>query len=221
MKQITDFIIIVFACSLFPSCGKIISGGTSDGSSLEDAAQSTDSTSSGACSNGRKRIFVTAGSYSGNLGGVAGADAYCMSASNKPAGTSTYKALIVDGSSRVACTTASCSGGTAEHVGWVLAASTPYYRTDCATWINTTNSNGLLSFGLTNPISTSNVGAWTGMNNTWRTTANTCGSWTSSSSGSNGDLGFANYSNSGAINIGGASSPDSCDTSYRLYCVEQ
>ncbi|HLD45750.1 MAG TPA: DUF1554 domain-containing protein, partial [bacterium] len=66
-----------------------------------------------------KKIFVTDATYNGNLGGVAGADALCEADANKPA-TGTYKALIVDGVARVACTTANCGGGAGENIDWVL-----------------------------------------------------------------------------------------------------
>lgn len=223
MKKFRNFFVMVLVYLSSHSCGKIISGRTSDGKSLEAAAQddpSLASTSSGTCSGGLKRIFVTASAYNGNLGGVTGADACCMRDGNKPAGTSTYKAMIVDGASRVACTTAFCTGGTAEHVDWVLATTTPYYRTDCTTLINTTSTKGLLSFGLTNTISATNAGVWTGMSNGW-VASNVCSSWASAAAGSNGDLGYTSYTNGGAINVGGTTSPDTCDNSFHLYCVEQ
>jgi hypothetical protein len=219
MKQWNHHLMIALVALLSNSCGKIIDGRTSDGSSLEDTAR-TLTESAPPCSNGGKRIFVTAATHNGNLGGVAGADARCMSDSNKPGGTSTYKALIVDGSSRVACTTGYCSGGASEHVDWVLSASRSYYRTDCTTLITTTTASGLLSFGLTNTIHPSSLSAWTGTSINW-VAGNTCGSWTSSAAGSNGELGVSNYSNFGALNPGGITSPDSCDNTFRLYCVEQ
>lgn len=50
-------------------------------------------------------MYVTNLLYSGNLGGVAGADARCNSDSAKPIPNATYKALLVDGINRIACTT--------------------------------------------------------------------------------------------------------------------
>ena len=79
-----------------------------------------------ACSDGStvrvgKTLFVTAAGYNGNLGGVSGADAKCMADANKPSDGKTYKAMLTDGSTRIACTSANCTtSGNAEHLGWVL-----------------------------------------------------------------------------------------------------
>ena len=96
-------------------------------------------------------IFVTTGTSDGLIGagGIAEADAFCMADAGYP-GTGTYKALIVDGTNRIACTTANCSGGAGEHTDWVLKASTAYVRSNGSTAIGTTTAEGIFSFPLTN-----------------------------------------------------------------------
>ncbi len=113
-----------------------------------------------------KYFFITNSTFTGDLGGIAGADAKCNSDANKP-NSSSYKAFIVDGTNRVACTTASCSTGTIEHTDWVLIPNTTYTRIDSSTPIATTDANGLFTFPFTNTyIDTDDTSfsIWTGLN---------------------------------------------------------
>jgi hypothetical protein len=170
-----------------------------------------------------KYIFVTTGTagngtFTGNLSGISGADASCNSDSNKP-NSSTYKALIVDGTNRVACTSANCAtSGNSEHVDWVLAASTQYKRPN-GTVIGTTNSLKLFTFNLTNAISPmiSNSYAWTGFSSSrdWTTSASTCSSWSSTSG--NGEAGRLASTDAQSMQY----FTPTCSSSRFLYCVEQ
>ena len=164
-----------------------------------------------------KKIFMTASGHNGNFGGVAGADTFCMGDANYP-GTGTYKALLTNGSTRIACTTANCGTGPSEHVGWVLAANKRYTRTD-GTEIGTTTANAIFSFPLTNSISTVSITSWTGFDTDWTALSGyNCTGWNSSSVGSNGGDG-----SSTATNIVSVSSYyNTCNSATRrLYCVEQ
>ncbi|TGL86928.1 DUF1554 domain-containing protein [Leptospira congkakensis] len=96
-------------------------------------------------------MFVTNSTAPTNAG-VAGLDSHCANATNKPAGGGTYKAMVSDGTIRRACSTADCSGGTAEHINWVLKTNTEYRRGDGATIVGTTNANGIFNLPLTNNI---------------------------------------------------------------------
>lgn len=178
-----------------------------------------------ACVTSNPRIFKTSTQYTGDLKtngnaatGVAGADSLCMSNSSYP-GNGTYKALIVDGANRVACTTANCGGGTSEHVDWVLSANTTYMRSDDTTTIGTTTSAGIFSFNLTNAFSDTANGHWTGLNANWTTSGGDCGiePWASSSSSFSGTIGSATSVDSDAI----STSDDQCNFNDNLICVEQ
>lgn len=171
-----------------------------------------------ATGNTTKKIFVTATTYSGNLGGVTGADAKCAADANKPS-TGTYKALIADGTARIACTTANCGGGATEHTSWVLAANKQYSRTD-GTVIGTTNSAGIFNFttALNNAIATTSANVWTGLAADW-TTSSDCADFTTSVSPPNyGAIGDKSATDSTAIK---KTLTSGCDNSYSLYCVEQ
>ena len=181
-------------------------------------------TGSVTCVNNTKKIFIThsslgAGTYDGNLGGPTGADAKCMSDSNYP-GSGTFKAMLTDGSTRIACTTANCSGsGAAEHTGWVLAASTAYYRVDGTTLIGTTNAAGIFSFPLTNSFSTAASYYWSSLNTDWTVYgggAVHCTGWTTNSSG-NGEMGDPSATDTSSIKAFGTG----CNGSNYLLCVQQ
>jgi hypothetical protein len=173
-----------------------------------------------ACVYTNKIIYITTSTIDGNVGGVTEADAICAADLSKPDG-GTYKALITDGSTRVACTTAGCSGGATEHTNWVLAASTDYYRSDGTTKISTTNANGIFNFNagdLTNSFSSTGVGIWTGLVGTWiMQTDGTCSSWTSNSPVGLGVKGNTDKTTSASI----SDSAFNCNSLMHLACVAQ
>ncbi len=170
-------------------------------------------------------LYPTTSNYCpGNAGtgftSVAGADGRCMSDGAYP-GTGTYKALIVDnGFTRVACTTANCSGGPTEHLNWSLYASTVYRKLDMTT-IMTTNANGIFVFGtLSAPPDTVGAGWYTGLSTTWTyagvgTGACTGDNW--SSPGGNATYGLQNVVGTGAISSGN----QACGSCTRLLCAQQ
>jgi hypothetical protein len=165
-----------------------------------------------------RRIFVTSNPSQGSsMGGISGADANCLTDSNNPLGpgNGNWKAMVVDGSARRACTNPGCSGGLSEQIDWVLKPNTTYARPD-GTIIATTNPVGLFTFPLENAIAPlPSVYAWTGLDSSWKTSPYQCGGWNiASQHGTWGEVGvvtsLAIYSNG-----------DLCSYTYRLYCVEQ
>ncbi|MCC5815872.1 MAG: DUF1554 domain-containing protein [Leptospira sp.] len=175
--------------------------------------------------NNPKRIFVSATRYTGDLGGISGADAKCAGDTNKPT-TGTYKAFIVDGAgTRRACTTANCSGGTGEHIDWVLKPNTSYVRAVGTTALFVTNSNGIFTDDLSNGISpdTTTYIYWTGLNTDFTSAAAHCVNWgngTGTAIGRRGD--GSSVAKSSAISSGIVE----CDEAGmlaqpRLVCVEQ
>jgi len=151
------------------------------------------------------------------LGGVAGADARCMSDSAYP-GSGIYKALIVDGTTRRACSTANCAGGSAEHMNWVLRPRATYRRLVSRQTIATTMASaGIFVFPLTNSLDSSGLYYAAGFASTadWRTAANTCTGW--SSAAGLGELGDQTQVNSAAIFATSAV----CTAPENLICVQQ
>ncbi len=158
-------------------------------------------------------IFVSSTTYSGNLGGVSGADAKCMADSNKP-NSSTYKAMLIDGASRQAC-----NNGCANHSDWVFHASSAYYRPDGTTLIGTTTSNANFSFPLSNSFSAVSYSVWSGLNSDWSSGTVKCSSFSSNSPSDGGSYGATDATGSTAISSG--SGQQACNTALRLLCVEQ
>ncbi len=143
-------------------------------------------------------IFVSSNQWNGNLGGFAGANTKCNSASNKPkngaAGTDkTYKALLNSNN-------ATTSGKA-------------YYRTDGLTLIATASGGNLVgSTSLSSAISSSLATPWTGVSD-----STNCTNFTSSDSGIRGATGTSNSSTSNWW----SSSLANCNLTRQLYCVAQ
>lgn len=168
------------------------------------------------CTDSNKIIFVTAATHNGDFNGISGADAFCMADTNIP-NSSNYKALLVGGTTRVACTSTDCSGGSSEHTDWVLAASTTYVRPDGTTIIGTTDSNGIFDFDLTHAFEATGNMIWTGLNADWTTSSSVCTVWDTSSGGVSGAIGLTDEASFSAISAGS----QTCNNTIHLACVEQ
>ncbi|MCB1157941.1 MAG: choice-of-anchor D domain-containing protein [Leptospiraceae bacterium] len=154
-----------------------------------------------------KIIFMTATKYNGNLGGVSAADSKCNSDANAPKGK-TFKALL---------------GGTARSLSkdWPLQANIRYFKTD-GTCIFKTNSSSIHDFTGGNwqaSMAGSAAYYWTGLTTTFALSGINCDDWTNSSSG-DGTIGFANKSDSDAIEA--SSALGVCNwVTKSLLCIEQ
>lgn len=140
-------------------------------------------------------IYVTSGSFTGNLGGFSGADSICNSDAAKPstgfAAGYQYKALLQDNNATV--------------------SGLSYYRPDTTTLIATATGGNLVgNANLTNAISTIDKTAWTGGN-----MAN-CNNWTNnvSSLAGLGQVDSATMAYWLSTNRG-------CTQNHALYCVSQ
>lgn len=168
-------------------------------------------------------IYYTSGNYGpGASGGftfnsIASADAKCMSDFAYP-GTGTYEALLVDGISRQACSTASCGTGSSEHIDWVLQPNTTYVQSDGATVIGTTDSNGIFPFPLENNFTTFTSGSpWTGLETDWTNNINNCVLWASNLPADNGQVGDMGQTTSSSISLFSLA----CSQVQSLLCVQQ
>jgi hypothetical protein len=166
---------------------------------------------------GPYRIFVTYGNFAGNIG-VTGADTACQSDGLNPDTSRTWKAMLVAGTTRRACSTPNCSSsGIEENFNWVLKPNATYVRPD-GTLIRNTNDRALLVFDLNNSIGTSGVQPWTGLNNDWTTHSTNCSNWTSNGTNVYGRIGQADLTTGEAIDL---QNDRACNSPGPLYCVEQ
>lgn len=156
-----------------------------------------------------RRVFVTSITYDGNLGGISGADAKCMSDPNKPTtpSSATYKALLVDyGDTR------------ALGSDWVLQPNLSYRRTN-GNLIFVSNANSTFTFGAFANTWSATIAeqAWTGLTKTWGTQINDCENWTSNLLSKSGNVGFTDSITDDAIN----EITQACNLTKRIICVEQ
>ena len=220
----TLIVVSALALSFATSCGKnkldsTISTSTSGGS-----------TQSATCSTNCK-IFVSATTTAGNFGSISAADAICANDANKPSGGGTYKAMVVKGSDRRACSTDNCSGGVAEHIDWVLKPSTNYYKADGTTLIGLTDSKGLLGNSIPQEmgVGTSSY-VWTGITfrdadpmfmfmpaQRWINSGSDCTGWSDNSSNNAGQIGQLATTDYRYIDGGNPV----CSNQLSFYCVEQ
>ncbi len=159
-----------------------------------------------------KRIFVTAATFKGNLGGIGGADLKCNADTNKP-GVGTYKAMIAGESIRSAF----------PPVDWVLTAGTSYFRPADEVLIARALTDAVFTFPLNATIVDQGMTrVWVGLKADWTQSGGICGAqgmpWTQDDhpyvgrSGRASELdGLALLADFGAI----------CDDELGLYCVEQ
>jgi hypothetical protein len=170
----------------------------------------------------RLKIFVTYNTFQGNIGGGAGsgiqrADNMCNFDLNKP-DNNTYKAMIVDGTNRRACSTSNCTDPN-ENVDWVFKPNTDYYRPD-GTYLFTTNSAGIVTTNIANPIFFPVSYYWTGLASDWKISPLAhCNNWTDNSLNHTGRVGSSDSIDSNWYSYTGT--PPSCGSPNALLCVEQ
>jgi hypothetical protein len=158
-------------------------------------------------------MFATSVGYTGNLGGIAGADAKCQALADVSTTTRVQRRTFV---------------------AWVSTAASPvttrlahgtlaYIRTDGVTIASsfTDLTDNSLQNGISldeNGGNRSGVGAWTATSsNGAGYSGNSCTDWTLAVLGIKGDTGNVG----GAGNGWSAGGPDDCTSLHSLYCVEK
>lgn len=161
-----------------------------------------------------KRMFLSTNPYQGGgFGAVSGADAICSLDTHCPPGA-ICKAMILNGSTRIASTTANLGDG---QVDWVLKPNAHYYLTDGSTLVSNTDNTSLLQFPFTNAIDSVNFGTWFGGTTGWVYDTNTsCFTWTALV---NTESGFILRTQQATNLFLGANY--GCANPLKLLCVEQ
>lgn len=163
--------------------------------------------------NNSKIIFITSDEFLGDINGngIEQADEECNNDPAKP-DLSTYKAMLVDGIHRNACTNPDCtpSGGS---IDWVLLPNTQYIRPD-GTVIGTTNSNAIFESPLDNSPEDVGVAFWIGFEQDWTDSTDDCANWTV------GD-GIEQGASGNSANLEWFLTGGDCDFPAALVCVEQ
>ncbi|TGL65112.1 DUF1554 domain-containing protein [Leptospira jelokensis] len=159
-------------------------------------------------------LFLTNSGYPPNPGSAKNFDSFCNTDGNYP-GTGIYKAMVVDGVSRIASISPNVGDG---QIDWIFAPNRTYSQTEGE--IGTTNSTGLFTTTLLRRFSP-NSKYWTGLNSNWTTNSgNTCDLWRDNSGSFSGIMGQGNSTSIADITAGWT--PDPCNLSnQQLICVEQ
>ncbi|EKO34202.1 endostatin-like outer membrane protein, LenA/LenB family [Leptospira santarosai] len=163
--------------------------------------------------------------YTGNLGGISGADAKCAAA--KPSDLKrTYKALLTDQQTRHVV---SAVDGTSSLRDWVLYPNKQYRRSDGTTVTFTTNAGSMVTVNLENGIdSGAKKYFWTGLAHPddpgfflWEG-GKTCNQWSDANGavpGATGNTASTNAHNTpeGAFTV----DSQACNSTLNLLCIEQ
>ena len=160
-----------------------------------------------------KKVFVTADSWNGNLGGVAGADAKCAAAASTAGLAGSYKAWISTSSYSPAT-----SSSFYKHTGPYITLNNKKIADDFTDLTSGSVQSVVDVDQNGTPFSTEQY-TWTGTRSsgTLRSTSYTCNNWTTGTSGSSGWRGSTNRDNKWWTDF----NMQSCDNTFRLYCLEQ
>jgi hypothetical protein len=161
---------------------------------------------------GPLRVFVTSETWTGNLGGLAGADLKCKlaAAAANLGGTGVWVAWASTNADNVRALDRLASDGPWHLVdGTVLAATK-------ADVVDGVMSPTLRRTELNEPIDDVNDRTWTGTRADGTPAPYDCARWMSANGNSAGTVGEANQSNGSWSNLG----PESCNNQNRLYCFE-
>ncbi len=154
---------------------------------------------------GSKRIFVTAASYSGNLGGLAGADQKCNLAAQAETLGGGWKAWLSDSTTNAI--------DRIQDVGpWTLVGQTIIFKNKANLTTIPVHSVDITEQGKV--VSSANV--WTGTQSGGQGTNGTCQGWTYSNSSYYGTAGSVLQ-----ISEWTSSVASSCSEENHLYCIEQ
>ncbi|RHX82032.1 DUF1554 domain-containing protein [Leptospira yasudae] len=201
----------------------ILQNGTTGSSS---ASESTGGSVGSGCSQSSScAIFLYNHPFAigGNWGGISGADAKCASGASgagAPGDPNSYKALLMaeDGSRNLT-------------TDWVLYPNKVYKSiSNSNLTVTSTDANGQFIFPVTNTITTTANGVYTGIDTSGATwvpkTGQTClsggVSWTSTSTVVNGSFGISNGNGSlGSALVDDAGLGFACNNTLVLYCVQR
>jgi hypothetical protein len=156
-----------------------------------------------------KRVFVTSQTYSGALGGLDGADAYCQTSAREHGLSGTYRAWL--------------SGGTTDAFDRVVGDGP---------WVNTAGQEVFASKAAMReapladlrdevgqePVNIATVGAWSGSDAEGGHTGSDCAAWTDATDGASASMGSTLAADP---SWGGGDAPAKCSTKAPLICYEQ
>ena len=161
-------------------------------------------------------VFVSSTTYNGNLGGTSGADATCLSLANAATGNNLAGRTWVSwtcGTSSTAATRVTNPGG-----GQYIRPDGTVVALDATNFKSASGHLAAISIDENGVDQSGGVTAvWTGCTATGSLASSHCLSWSDGTSAQTGRAGLDTIFSSGQWTTSGTSS---CDTSLRIYCVE-
>lgn len=163
---------------------------------------------SNVCDTTDRTVFVTVAAFTGNFGGLSGADARCQAAADAAGLYGTYKAFLSDGTASAASRMTSTSGRYVLVNGTAVANNgAEFFSSTHLAPINI-GENGSLQNG---------AEVFTGSNGPGNPVGGNCNNWTDGSSRQVGFQGLTHQSN----DQWSSAYDQFCDRGGRLYCVRQ
>ena len=201
-------------------------GGMTDGGGVGDAdGTSTDASrdSDVNCSDASadKRVFVSSVLYTGNLGGLAGADAKCQGLADSAGLCGTFKAWLSDATADAAARLTHATGNYVRTDGQIVASGWAGLVSGTIQHaINLTEANGAAPVGTVKCGGTTITPVWTGSTTAGANVMNgSCSNWASSGSGPGGIFGNADATNAAWTAM--CQIVAVCQSTAAIYCVEQ
>ncbi len=215
MRFVTAF---AFGFLVAAACGGTKNNNNNNGDpDLSEPEQSVDMASAQSAdlttTSSKKRLFVTKASYTGNLGGLSGADAKCSAAATTAGLGGAWKAWISDG-------TTSAKDRLTDVGPWYDAKGlTELFANKAALTGSPAAFVRMYEDGSEFDSTSDRLDVWTGTNADGTTANSHCQTWTydtdnSEAAGSGCDNSLAEWSAC-------SPAPLSCDSHAHLYCFEQ
>ena len=162
-----------------------------------------------------KRVFVTRTAYTGNLGGLAGADKICQAEAEKAGLDGVWKALLsnstVDARDRIA------------DAQYITNNGGPYWGWTWCGKVIARSKEDLFDGTLEHPFNMDPFGkelgsmVWTGTLPNGKA-ATTCNDWTTDDGSQHGNAGGSAYTDTEWLDY--FTNPNPCNSKYHLYCFE-
>jgi hypothetical protein len=168
-----------------------------------------------------KRVFVSSVLYTGNLGGLTGADAKCQALADAAGLCGTFKAWLSDATADAAARLTHATGNYVRTDGQIIASDwSGLVSGTIQHAVNRTETNGAAPVGTVKCGGTSATPVWTGSTTAGANVMNgSCSNWTSSGSAPGGIFGNADATNAAWTAM--CQIVAVCQSTAAIYCVEQ
>jgi Collagenase NC10 and Endostatin len=199
--------------------GGVTDGGAGDGGTSTDASREPGVNCSDASAD--KRVFVSSVLYTGNLGGLTGADSKCQTLADAAGLCGTFKAWLSDATTDAAARLTHATGNYVRTDGQIVASGfSGLVSGTIQHAVNRTETNGAAPVGTVKCGGATVTPVWTGSTAAGANVMNgSCSNWASSNSSPGGIFGNADATNAAWTAM--CQIVAVCQSTAAIYCVEQ